>query len=89
MLFKSKDRIENDGVIEVVIWELDAPVEPCTHCYKYRLYFGVSGVSLVRYDNERGKGDHVHYGHTEQCYRFSTLEQLLTDFQSDIARLKP
>jgi Family of unknown function (DUF6516) len=39
----------------------------------------------VRYDNERGKGDHRHLGLREEAYVFTTIEQLLDDFERDIA----
>jgi hypothetical protein len=42
---------------------------------------------LVRYDNETGKGDHRHYGAREELYRFTTLNQLLADFEADVQRL--
>jgi hypothetical protein len=38
----------------------------------------------VRYDNERGKGDHRHIGEREEGYAFVTLEQLLADFRRDV-----
>jgi hypothetical protein len=40
----------------------------------------------VRYDNEIGKGDHRHFGATENAYKFRTPERLMVDFQEDIAR---
>ena len=85
-LLRSKSKLENGTIVEVVVWQLDFPLPPCTHLYKYRLYYGVAGVCRVRYDNENGKGDHVHYADDEQPYRFSTLEQLLDDFEGDIKR---
>lgn len=54
------------------------------HPYKYRLYFGAHGVCRVRYDNERGKGDHRHVNGVELSYVFISLDQLLDDFQSDV-----
>jgi hypothetical protein len=54
---------------------------------KYRLYCGRDGKCLVRYDNETGKGDHVHYGATELAYRFERWEKLLEDFLADVERL--
>jgi len=41
-------------------------------------------VCRVRYDNERGKGDHRHLGEREEDYNFTTLEQLLADFERDV-----
>jgi hypothetical protein len=57
---------------------------PCTHLYKYRLYFGADGHCRVRYDNERGKGDHRHVNGVEQVYSFASLSALLDDFQRDV-----
>lgn len=41
----------------------------------------------MRYDNERGKGDHRHVGKTEEPYAFTTPEALFRDFVADIARI--
>lgn len=77
--------IRDDGcILEIVVWELDAPLPPCTHRYKYRLFFGTSDACRIRYDNERGKGDHRHSGEHEAAYEFTTLEVLLTDFERDV-----
>ena len=61
------------------------PLPPSGHHYKYRLYYGSGNRSRVRYDNGRGKGDHRHLGGQEEDYLFTTLEQLLNDFERDIA----
>ncbi len=79
--------MRDDGsIVEIVIWELADPLPPSSHRYKYRLYFGAGGISRVRYDNERGKGDHRHVGNQEFAYGFSSIEQLLRDFESDVER---
>ena len=79
--------VHDDGsILQMVVWELARPVPPCTHTYKYRLYYGAAGLCRVRYDNERGKGDHRHLGATEAPYAFTTLARLLTDFQHDVER---
>lgn len=39
---------------------------------------------MVRYDNERGKGDHRHIGDDETPYRFTDLAALLADFRRDV-----
>ena len=89
LLARAKE-IRDDGfIVEIVIWELPEPLPPSRHRYKYRLYFGVAGVSRVRYDNERGKGDHRHVGGREEDYTFKSVEQLLADFQSDVERWEP
>ena len=81
---RAKEVRDDGSIVEIVIWELQEPVPPSTHRYKYRLYFGASGVSRVRYDNERGKGDHRHIGSEEFEYAFASLEKLLEDFRADV-----
>ena len=77
--------IRGDGsILEIVVWELSEPLPPSTHRYKYRLYYGAAGSSRIRYDNERGKGDHRHIGGQEEDYVFTTVEQLLEDFKRDV-----
>ncbi|HEY1057674.1 MAG TPA: DUF6516 family protein [Limnobacter sp.] len=83
-VLKAKEIREDGTIVEVVVWKLPARLEPCTHSYKYRLYYGLPGVCRVRYDNELGKGDHRHINGHEFPYRFRDLETLLTDFQHDI-----
>jgi hypothetical protein len=84
LLAKSKEIDDDGSIIEIVIWQLSEPVPPCKHPYKYRLYFGSGSVCRVRYDNERGKGDHKHINLLETTYHFTTLDQLLDDFEQDI-----
>ena len=40
--------------------------------------------SVLRYDNEVGKGDHRHLGEVEMAYRFTTVDQLIDDFWHDV-----
>ena len=75
-------------IIEVVIWHLSEPLTGSTHPYKYRLFYGkADGSCIVRYDNERGKGDHRHVASKEETYVFSTLLQLIEDFEADTERM--
>jgi hypothetical protein len=71
---------------ELVLWRLPKPIEGSPHGFKYRLAYVVRGECVLRYDNEAGKGDHRHFGGKERAYAFTTPEQLLADFQHDIAR---
>lgn len=75
-----------DAFAEVVVWRLQQPVPPSEHPFKYRLAYVVGGHCVIRYDNERGKGDHRHWGDEEHDYRFSTPDQLMQDFNADIVR---
>jgi len=52
------------------------------------LFYGRPGVREVGYDNERGKGDHRHFQDVEMAYAFTTVEQLIADFWSDVHRLR-
>lgn len=71
---------------ELVLWRLPEPVPPCRHSFKYRLAFITNGICVIRYDNERGKGDHRHIGSVESPYEFSTHDRLIADFRDDIER---
>lgn len=86
MLAYAKEVRDDGSIVEIVIWELREPLSPCLHRFKYRLYYGAAGECRIRYDNERGKGDHRHFGSKEEGYIFATIEQLLEDFRSDVER---
>ena len=81
LVVKAKELRDDGSMVEIVVWQLAEPLTPSTHIYKYRFYYGAAGVCRVRYDNERGKGDHRHLGEREEAYTFSTIEQLLADFE--------
>jgi Family of unknown function (DUF6516) len=55
------------------------------HCHgcRYRQALFDREQCVLRYDNEGGKGDHSHRGTNEAAYRFTTIEQLLEEFDSD------
>jgi hypothetical protein len=84
LIAQAKEVRDDGAIVEIVVWELAEPLPPCTHPYKYRLFFGRPGACRVRYDNERGKGDHRHCGGNESSYNFTTLDQLLDDFERDV-----
>src|SRR5690606_20969668 len=52
LLVHAKEVRDDGSIVEIVIWELPAPLTPCRHRFKYRLYFGAAGECRVRYDNE-------------------------------------
>lgn len=72
---------------EAVLWKLPSPVPGSDHSYKYRYALIVNDECVVRYDNERGKGDHRHIGETEEAYAFTSPEALFRDFLADIERM--
>jgi hypothetical protein len=77
---------DDDAIVEMVIWQLPRATPDRPHGIKYRLYFGRSGKSLVRYDNETGKGDHRHIRGKETPYRFVSLAKLRRDFEADVRK---
>lgn len=87
LVFAKKETYSSGLIVEAVIWQLPEPTTDRPHGLKYRLYCGRRGECIVRYDNETGKGDHVHFGDAEKPYHFSTLQRLVQDFYSDIERL--
>ena len=86
LLARAKEIRDDGTIVEIVVWELPEALPPSAHRYKYRLYYGALGVCRIRYDNERGKGDHRHVAGREEHYSFVSVEQLLADFQSDVER---
>lgn len=89
VLIYRKIEIRPDGIkLEMVIWQLSAPTPDRPHGLKYRLWAGRDGKSLVRYDNEAGKGDHKHIGRTEKPYVWKSMSTLVEDFLSDVEALK-
>jgi len=88
LIFRDKYVFADGAIREMVIWRLPKADEERPHGLKYSLYYGVPGTRLVGYDNELGKGDHRHYGDREEIYEFSTVEQLVADFENDVDRLR-
>jgi hypothetical protein len=88
LLFNEKTAFENGTIIEVRIWSVPEPVTPATHGYKYSLFFGRPGERLVGFDNERGKGDHMHVLGHEKAYAFISIAQLLEDFRREVETVK-
>ena len=85
-LVRTRITYSDTAFAELVLWQVQRPVDGSEHNFKYRLAFVVRGACVLRYDNESGKGDHRHFGQSENVYRFTTPEQLISDFQRDIAR---
>lgn len=77
---------DDGAILEMVIWDLPAPVEGCSHSYKYRLFYGYAGNRVVGYDNERPKGDHRHIDGTEEPYRFTEPDELIREFVAEVTR---
>jgi hypothetical protein len=83
-LFRERIVYSDGAILEMTIWRVAQPVPPSKHFLKYSLFYGRPGERLVGYDNERGKGDHRHYGTREEEYVFVSVEQMLDDFRRDV-----
>ncbi|MDX2218560.1 MAG: DUF6516 family protein [Burkholderiales bacterium] len=86
LLLRNRVVFAEDAFAELVLWKLPVALPGSQHVYKYRLAYVVGGECVVRFDNESGKGDHLHVGGRESRYRFTSVERLLADFQSRIER---
>ena len=87
LLQKERIKLGDNRFAEIVVWRLPRAVPGSAHSFKYRMVLVVNEVSILRYDNEAGKGDHKHAGGVEVPYAFSTLDQLVDDFWTDVATL--
>lgn len=85
-LIRRRVVMAEDAFAELAVWRVPAPVPPSGHPFKYRLAYVVCGRCVLRYDNERGKGDHRHVGEVESDYVFETPDRLMQDFNADITR---
>lgn len=88
LAFHDKAVYPDGSIIEMTIWELSGSVSGSKHSLKYSLFYGIHGTRIIGYDNERGKGDHKHIGEQEENYLFTTVEQMVADFLSDVAKVR-
>lgn len=79
---------ETGGTIHWVIWRVPHSIPPSTHEFKYRLVYVKDGRRIIGFDNERGKGDHMHLGQREFKYSFTTIAQLIEDFIAEVDNLR-
>lgn len=86
LLFDRRVVLSDATFAELVLWAVPAPVRGSKHSYKYRLALVANGICVLRYDNEAGKGDHVHRGGRERPYNFVDPDQLVADFFADVRR---
>lgn len=86
LLVRRRERLRPGSFVEIVIWQLPRRLPGSEHEYKYRLALVDQGLCVLRYDNEAGKGDHIHRGTAEAPYRFTTIEALLGDFDAETER---
>jgi len=88
LLLHRKRVYDDGGILELKLWEVPAPVPGSGHSLKYSLFYGRQGARLVGYDNEAGKGDHLHYGAMEEAYTWRGPRQLMADFLADVRSIR-
>lgn len=88
LIFRDQFVFADGAIREMTIWKLPESDAERPHGLKYSLFYGVPGTRLLGYDNEQGEGDHRHYGEYEELYDFTTVEQLVADFEADINRIR-
>lgn len=86
LLLRERLILSQRAFVEIVIWRVPAPVAGCQHYFKYRLAYVVNGRCALRFDNEAGKGDHMHVGEAETSYGFTDLSTLQVDFWRAIGK---
>ena len=86
LLFDRRVVLSDTAFAELVLWVLPTPVRGSKHKYKYQLALVANGNCVLRYDNEAGKGDHVHRGNRERPYDFREADRLVADFFANVKR---
>jgi len=87
LIQKYREVLSDEAFYEIVLWHLPEPVPGSSHRYKYRFALVVRGKCVLRYDNERGKGDHRHMDGHEEPIVFADLKTLLRAFRDDMERI--
>jgi hypothetical protein len=62
LMLNERHTVSEDAFVEMVLWRLPSPAEGSQQPFKYRPALVVGGRCVLRYDHERGKGDHKHIG---------------------------
>lgn len=80
-----KRQYTGGAILQIVIWQVPQRTAERPHGYKYRLNYSLpDGKTVVRYDNEKRKGDHKHIQGVQHPYKFTSIRQLLLDFNADV-----
>jgi hypothetical protein len=86
LLLRERHQLDSKSFVELRVWRVPRSLRGSGHEYKYALAYVVEGDCVLRYDNEAGRGDHIHWAGEDRSYKFTTPEQLLADFWSDVDR---
>ena len=80
---------EAGNLYEIVLWRVERSARH-PQGVRYRLAFIRSGeeAPALLYDNHHPKGHHRHVGAREESSSFTTVQQLIADFSSEVNRLR-
>lgn len=78
----------DNAFVAIRVFRVPSIVPGSKHDLKYSLMYVVAGTCVLRFDNEAGKGDHIHRGKRELPYSFTSLEKLLTDFWNAVDKVE-
>jgi hypothetical protein len=84
LILKDRGQLSATLFYEATVWRVPNPVLPASHLFKYSLVLIENGIRVIGFDNERGKGDHLHKGGAEYPYPFVSIEQLVDDFFAEV-----
>lgn len=84
LIQREKYPVSDTLIVELVVFRVPSPLRLSEHLYRYRLVLLENGKRVVGFDNERGKGDHMHIGQREEFYEFRSLAQLRKDFWMEV-----
>lgn len=80
-------KFPNGERVDIVIWQLPNTTDQRPYGLKYRLnYCTADGFTVIRYDNELGKGDHKHICGKQVPYKFQSIRRLFEDFRADLLK---
>jgi len=88
LLIDERHVLNARAFVEIVVWRLSRPARGSQHVFKYRLALVVDQICVLRYDNETGKGDHLHLLDAERRYNFVDVDTLLADFWRDVEQMR-
>jgi hypothetical protein len=88
LLMRERIVLSESSFVEMVIWKLPRPLPGSSHAYKYRIAYVDRSGCVVRFDNESGKGDHVHIRGLESPYAVSTIEALKRAFFRAVTQVR-
>lgn len=84
---KYRKQIGQNGFIEVRMCEIPKSAH-FPEGVKYSLSYVEGGLCILRYDNERAKGHHMHFMENEERVEFQDIDSLVEKFEKQVDKLR-